>query len=216
MKKSFTLIELLVVIAIIGILSAVVIVSLSKAKLKAKDVKVQTDLAQIRPIMESWANDHGNYNLFTGYPNMAYCQNYVEPDTLIGTAPNLYYPHCSISSNDTPPLGWAGTESDKQKISKLAGDIAITINQIGGAGPPPVFFGLRLNSNNNGAIFIARIPSLTTASTPAANAPSFCYDTHGNFKTYLQPADFPPATNPSKLAASWNSCTVAASTCACQ
>lgn len=47
-NRGFTLIELLVVIAIVGILSSVVIASLSTAREKAKIAKVRTELKQIQ------------------------------------------------------------------------------------------------------------------------------------------------------------------------
>lgn len=46
-RKGFTLIELLVVVAIVGLLAAVVIVSVSGSRKKAQDAKIKNDVQSI-------------------------------------------------------------------------------------------------------------------------------------------------------------------------
>lgn len=60
-KKGFTLIELLVVIAIIGILSSVVLASLSTARQKSRDAKRISDVGQIQLALELFFDASQSY-----------------------------------------------------------------------------------------------------------------------------------------------------------
>ncbi len=60
-KKGFTLIELLVVIAIIGILSTIVMVSVSVSKQKGRDARRTADLKTIQLSLEEFYNDYYYY-----------------------------------------------------------------------------------------------------------------------------------------------------------
>lgn len=60
-ERGFTLIELLVVIAIIGILSSVVLASLSSARTKARDVRRVSDIRQIQVALELYYDAKSKY-----------------------------------------------------------------------------------------------------------------------------------------------------------
>lgn len=64
-KKGFTLIELLVVIAIIGILSSVVLASLSTARAKSRDARRISDLGQIQLALELYFDSSSTYPVAT-------------------------------------------------------------------------------------------------------------------------------------------------------
>ena len=60
-KSGFTLIELLVVISIIGLLSSIVLASLSTARARARDTRRIEDLRQIQTALELYFSDYGKY-----------------------------------------------------------------------------------------------------------------------------------------------------------
>jgi prepilin-type N-terminal cleavage/methylation domain-containing protein len=61
MKKGFTLIELLVVVAIIGVLSSIVLSSLSDVRARARDTRRIADFRNMKVAMELYFSTHGNY-----------------------------------------------------------------------------------------------------------------------------------------------------------
>ena len=78
LNKGFTLIELLVVIAIIGILSSVVLASLSTARSKGKDAAIQSQLTGLRAQSEIFANGGSYAALFTGGNTFASADTQVQ------------------------------------------------------------------------------------------------------------------------------------------
>lgn len=62
-KKGFTLIELLVVIAIIGILSSIVLASLSSARTKGEDAAIESSLSNMRAQAELYYSTNSNYGV---------------------------------------------------------------------------------------------------------------------------------------------------------
>jgi prepilin-type N-terminal cleavage/methylation domain-containing protein len=72
-EKGFTLIELLVVVAIIGILASVILVNLSRTRLKGKDASLQSSMSSARVAAELYFSD----NSFS-YLDM--CDGSTDPD----------------------------------------------------------------------------------------------------------------------------------------
>lgn len=60
-KRGFTLVELLVVISIIGLLSSFAMVSLTSARMKARDALRKGDMAQLRTALVLYFDDNGRY-----------------------------------------------------------------------------------------------------------------------------------------------------------
>ncbi len=100
-RKGFTLIELLVVIAIIGILSSVVLASLSTARQKSRDAKRISDVGQIQLALELYFDQSQSYpsttpDGYTGTDAAVQLLEFVKfmPQTPIppsGGSPNYIY-----------------------------------------------------------------------------------------------------------------------------
>lgn len=68
-SKAFTLIELLVVIAVIGILSSIVLASLTIARTKGEDASRISNVRAFKTALEMYANDNGGYPTSNGSVN---------------------------------------------------------------------------------------------------------------------------------------------------
>ncbi len=73
--RGFTLIELLVVIAIIGILSAVVLASLSTARARGRDAQRLSQMTQIRSALEGQYAALGTYPTHPGVEGLCNANN---------------------------------------------------------------------------------------------------------------------------------------------
>jgi type IV pilus assembly protein PilA len=72
LQKGFTLIELLVVIAIIGILSSIVLASLSSARSKGSDAAITSTLSNMRAQAELYYSHNGGYATTTAVATTCY------------------------------------------------------------------------------------------------------------------------------------------------
>lgn len=85
-QKGFTLIELLVVIAIIGLLSSIVLASLSSARSRARDSKRISEIRSVEKALQIYAlNNNGNYPV----SNITSVSQVLNPDGTINCSSSL-------------------------------------------------------------------------------------------------------------------------------
>jgi len=66
-RQGFTLVELLVVIAVIGLLSGMVVISITQAKAKSRDARRVADINTIVTALNLYHNDYNAYPIYDGY-----------------------------------------------------------------------------------------------------------------------------------------------------
>jgi len=98
-QRGFTLIELLAVIAIIGILAALILVSLSKARQSARDTQRKSIVRAISQAEESYANDNGG-NYAPSHTDLA---GYLSGGTVASLTPQC------LATNKTDFKPWNNT-----------------------------------------------------------------------------------------------------------
>ncbi len=115
-KKGFTLIELLVVIAIIGILSGLILVSMSGATGSAKDARIQEDMHQMISVAAIYNNTNSTYGTATTWESASNFTGVGDGLTLgndmvaqQSTAPTVYIAPTTFCIAKTLNTGTAGT-----------------------------------------------------------------------------------------------------------
>jgi len=111
-QRGFTLIELLVTIAIIGLLAAIVFVSLNNARAKARDTKRMADLKQIANALELYYDKYGFYPTGSGCHGASFADSLSGGDNWI--ALTEFMPKIpkdpSNTSSDACPETWDPNE----------------------------------------------------------------------------------------------------------
>ena len=108
-EKGFTLIELLVVISIIGLLSSIVLASISTARVKGRDSKRLQDLVQLRNALELYRLDKGAYpatNESDTNQSHSIDQKWIDGTGLLAMSLKPYLSHLPIDPKNNDVAGY--------------------------------------------------------------------------------------------------------------
>jgi len=106
-NKGFTVVEMLVIITIIGIISSVVLVSISSFRANARDVVRYSDLENVQLALHLYHDKNGSYPS-TGGDWWTVCTNGLDPTARDTSGANGYIPNLAPAYTavlPTDPLG---------------------------------------------------------------------------------------------------------------